>query len=90
MRALVGAFFYQLLFSILGSPPHFRFGYASVVTFWVGFYIVVGDLADLAIKRRRSQGTAKLAHTARAVLFPRLSNDAYSVVLENSNISPTH
>jgi hypothetical protein len=55
---------YQLLFSILGSPPHFRFGYAGVVTFWVGFYIFVGDLADLAIKHRRSQGTAKLPHGA--------------------------
>jgi hypothetical protein len=64
MLALVCAFFYQLLFSILGSPPHFRFGYAGVVIFWVAFYIVVGDLVDLAIKHRRSQGTAKLAHGA--------------------------
>jgi hypothetical protein len=59
--ALVCAFIFQLLFSILGFPPYFRFGYAGLVTFWVGFYIFVGDLAALAVKHQRGQGTAKLA-----------------------------
>ena len=64
MVALVCAFFYQLLFSVLGFPPYFRFGYAGVMTFWIGVYVVVGDFVRLVIEKRSRRNAGAAVETA--------------------------
>jgi hypothetical protein len=53
IAGLVCAMAYQALFSIIGFPPYWRFGSASVLVFWIVFYVVARDFLRLLMKTQR-------------------------------------